>query len=130
MKNNQRDNDQRWIKQGLRFSFKWCVLVIPLLSACAPILLAGGAATGYYIGKDQRSFQQIASDATITASINAKYIKDSAVSAININVDTRDGIVTLYGSVPTDVVEERAVKLASEVEGVKKIISKITVVGK
>ena len=75
------------------------VLVVPMvMSGCTPVLIGGAAVGGYYVGKDDRSVSQIASDASITASINAKYARDSEVSAIDINVDTRYGVVTLYGS--------------------------------
>lgn len=104
-------------------------LVIPLLlSGCAPVLIGGAAVGGYYVGKDDRSVGQIASDAGITATINAKYAKDSEVSAIDINVDTRYGVVVLYGSVSSQHIANRAVEIARSTKGVKNVISKLTVV--
>jgi hyperosmotically inducible protein len=108
----------------------WLVwLVLPLsMSGCAPVLIGGAAVGGYYVGKDDRSVSQIASDASITASINAKYAKDSQVSAIDINVDTRYGVVVLYGNVSSQHVANRAVQIARSTKGVKKVISKLTVI--
>lgn len=107
------------------------IMLLPFfigVSGCAPLVVAGGAATGYYVGKDERSFKGIMDDTSITASINAKYFADKKVSALNINVDTRDGIVTLYGSVPSLATEDQAILLASQANGVKKIISKLTII--
>ncbi len=104
------------------------LLLVAQLTACAVAAVGAGGAAGYYVAKEDRTPQQILSDAGITAGVNAKYVKDRDVSAININVDTRNGVVTLYGSVASHAIEERAISLASEVKGVKKIISKITVV--
>ncbi len=99
-----------------------------LLSGCGALVVGGAAAGGYYVGKDERSIGQISEDATITSSINAKYVKDDLVSALDINVDTRNGVVTLYGSVSSSAVAARAVQLARGVKGVKQVHSKLTVV--
>lgn len=98
------------------------------LTGCTAALVGGAAVGGYYVGKDDRSVGQIASDAKITASVNAKYANDSEVSAIDINVDTRYGVVTLYGSVSSQRIANRAVTLARATKGVKSVISRLTVV--
>ena len=106
-------------------------LIVPLLlvsSGCAPVLVAGGAAAGYYVGKDERPVKVIMNDSSITAAINAKYVADDKVSALNINVDTRNGVVTLYGSVPSLAVEDQAILLASQAKGVKRIVSRLTII--
>ncbi len=102
--------------------------LLPILSGCAPALVVGGAAAGYYVANEERGVGQILDDTSITAAINARYLKESDVSAININVNTHNGVVTLYGSVPSRAVEDKAIQLA-KVKGVKRIISKITIVG-
>ncbi len=109
-----------WLSAALAVCF-WA-------AGCTPLLVGGAAAGGYYVGKDERSAGRIADDAGITASINAKYAKDPDVSAIDINVDTRSGVVTLYGSVSSRRAANRAVELARSTKGVRKVISKITVV--
>jgi len=105
-----------------------CLLILALIQGCAPALLAGGAAAGYYVGQDERTMGGIVDDAGITMSIKSHMIKDKQVSALDINVDTRNGVVTLYGSVSSVEEELRAIALAKQVKGVRKIISKITVV--
>jgi len=48
----------------------------------------------------------------------------------NITVDSTDKVVTLSGAVPTAAARANAVKIANEVEGVKRVIDKLTVADK
>ncbi len=98
------------------------------IAACFPVLVAGAGAGGYYVGKDDRSVGVIADDAAITAKIKSIYVLDDHIKALDINVDTYEGVVTLYGSVPRSSVEDRAVDIAKNASGVKRVVSKITVV--
>jgi hyperosmotically inducible protein len=66
-------------------------------------------------------------DVTITTSVNAELAKDPNLSALKINVDTKDGRVTLRGSAPTSTARERATALASSVQGVKGVENQLTV---
>jgi len=100
------------------------------LSGCGAVVVAGAAAGGYYVGKDERTMGTIAEDASITASINAKFANDGVVKMMDINVDTYAGVVTLYGSVHSQLAADRAVTLAKSVKGVKQVVSKLTVVPK
>jgi osmotically-inducible protein OsmY len=70
---------------------------------------------------------QSVNDATITAAINADLAKDSELSALRINVDTRDGRVALYGSAPNEDAKLRAEKLALGEKGVVSVDNKLTV---
>jgi hyperosmotically inducible protein len=102
---------------------------VSLLAGCAAAVVGGAAAGGYYVGKDERSVGEISSDATITSTINTRYVQDKQVSALAINVDTYRGVVTLYGKVPSQTVAQRAVEIARNVKGVKQVVSKLTVGG-
>lgn len=66
-------------------------------------------------------------DATITASVNASLAKDPDLSAIKINVDTKDGAVTLMGPAPTTTAKERATELAKAVKGVTSVKNELVV---
>lgn len=98
------------------------------MQGCVPALVAGGTAAGYYVGQDERDVRGILDDASITAAIKARLVKDQEVSAFDINVDTRKGVVTLYGSVSSSAKEMRVIEVAKSVEGVQKIISQVTIV--
>ena len=52
---------------------------------------------------------------------------DDLAKARTINVDTYNGVVTLYGNVPNQTVVDRAVELARGVKNVKQVVSKLTV---
>src|SRR5688572_253938 len=45
---------------------------------------------------------QAIDDASITVAVKAEYAKDREVDALSINVDTKDGIVTLNGTAPSE----------------------------
>ncbi|MEJ2670492.1 MAG: BON domain-containing protein [Gammaproteobacteria bacterium] len=118
----------------MRFERKciWRVLVIVVLgsgvTACVPAFIAGGAAAGYYAGQDERTVGEIVDDAGITTAVKTRLFKDPQVSAIDINVDTRNGVVILYGTVSSRAKETRIIELTKQVKGVKKIISRISIV--
>jgi hyperosmotically inducible protein len=67
------------------------------------------------------------SDAAITATIKTKMMADMTVSGLKVDVDTRDGIVTLTGTVPTAGERDRAVAVARGTSGVKDVEDKLMV---
>lgn len=68
------------------------------------------------------------SDPGITASVKAKLLGDPAVGGLKIDVDTRDGIVTLTGEVKSQAERDQALKLTRDTDGVKNVEDKLTVV--
>lgn len=104
-------------------------VAVNVLGGCAAAVVGGAAAGGYYVGKDDRSVSEIASDTTITSTINTRYIQDGIVKARQINVDTSRGVVTLYGKVASQDVASRAVAIARGVNGVKQVVSKLSIGG-
>lgn len=67
------------------------------------------------------------SDAAITTSIKADYLKDPDLSVFKIDVDTRDGVVTLNGVTETAEARARAEKLAQANKGVREVRNHLTV---
>ena len=67
------------------------------------------------------------SDAAITASIKADYLKDPDLSVFKIDVDTADGVVTLNGVADTPSARQRAEKLAAANKGVREVRNHLTV---
>ena len=61
------------------------------------------------------------SDTEITTKIKAKITGDGDLSPFNINVDTKDGVVTLRGTVKSMESKQEAEKIARETSGVKKV---------
>lgn len=103
-------------------------IVAVTVSACAPALVGAGAAGGYYVGKDERKVDVIASDAAVTARVNSAYAQDEVVSAWDINVDTYQGHVTLNGTVPNHDAIDRAVRIAKAQKGVFGVTARLEVV--
>ena len=66
-------------------------------------------------------------DPAITASIKASYLKDPDLSVLKIDVDTKDGVVTLNGLAETPSAKIRAAKLAEATKGVKEVRNHLTV---
>jgi osmotically-inducible protein OsmY len=70
--------------------------------------------------------EQIA-DHRITSAVETALLFDEAVSSHLIDVSTADGVVTLSGSVDNVLAEDRAVKIAGTVKGVRSVIDKLIV---
>ncbi len=110
--------------------FALSLVLIFSLSACVPLLVGGAAGGGYYVAKESErkgSLETVVDDTAITASIKAKYMRDSYINALDINVDTDYGVVVLYGNVPDSYTEDRAIALAEGVKGVKRVVSRLVV---
>lgn len=67
------------------------------------------------------------SDAGITGKVKTKFLGDTGVSGLRIDVDTKDGVVTLTGTVPTAAEKQRALELAKATDGVKSVVDRLKV---
>ena len=84
-----------------------------LIGACVVALAAVGCAQ---------------SDAGITTAVKGKLVADDLVKARQINVDTKDKVVTLTGDVQSQAEESRALQIARDTNGVRDVIDQINVV--
>jgi hyperosmotically inducible protein len=75
----------------------------------------------------ERSAAQAIDDAAITASIKTKLLADERTKGFDVNVDTRNGIVTMTGGADSDAAKQAAQELAGEVEGVVLIKNELIV---
>jgi hypothetical protein len=66
-------------------------------------------------------------DSGVTTKVKAKFAQDDLVKAHEINVDTRDGVVTLTGDVDTMAARQQAVRLARDTEGVTNVVDELRV---
>lgn len=64
-------------------------------------------------------------DVAITASVSAALVKDPDLSAIKINVDTKNGAVSLNGPAPSAAAKERATSIAQGVKGVTSVTNNL-----
>jgi hyperosmotically inducible protein len=66
-------------------------------------------------------------DAGITAEVKGKLLADPDIGGLRIDVDTKDHVVTLTGTVKTEAERSKAVQAAREVEGVTSVTDQLTV---
>lgn len=66
-------------------------------------------------------------DAAITASIKTDFLKDPDLSVLKIDVDTKDGVVTLNGLADNEAARKRAEQLAGAIKGVREVRNHLTV---
>ena len=66
-------------------------------------------------------------DAWITTKVKWFFIGEDALKGSDINVDTKDNVVTLKGTVKSAAGKARAVHLATHADGVKKVVDQLMV---
>jgi len=69
--------------------------------------------------------QKIVSDDMLYDNVRIKLASDQIVKGGALNVDVKDGVVTLGGLVENSRQKDRAAKLAKSVKGVKKVINNL-----
>ena len=66
-------------------------------------------------------------DATITTKVKAAVMAEPNLKSTDINVDTKDGIVTLAGTVSSQEAKQKANQAAQGVQGVKSVSDQLVV---
>ena len=66
-------------------------------------------------------------DAAINGQIAAALMADSKLAGARIEVDTKDGVVSLKGKVAADSESKRAIEIASSVKGVQRVDNQLEV---
>jgi osmotically-inducible protein OsmY len=74
-----------------------------------------------------RTVEEVTEDGRTTAAIKTKLALDPDLSALEISVDTTDGVVTLAGRVTSPENLAKAIRLALEEDGVREVISTLQV---
>jgi hyperosmotically inducible protein len=90
-----------------------------------PILLLSLASCSAFEGRETTG--QYVDDATITTKVKEAFVGDPQVKAMQVNVETMQGVVQLSGFVDSTAAEQRAVSLAQDVKGVKSVKDNIIV---
>ena len=89
------------------------VSLLPILAACA--------------SARPRTTGEVVDDARVASLVRARIAGESLLDAVRIEVDSRDGVVTLWGTVPTSRARARAAEAAGEVRGVSRVRNRIRV---
>ena len=69
----------------------------------------------------------VVTDAAITSAVKAKFLADASVKGLKIDVDTKDHVVTLNGTVSSRAEADRAMMLARNTEGVTRVVDNLKV---
>jgi osmotically-inducible protein OsmY len=112
-----------------------------ICGALVVLITAGGAAAhpadqlkgkdkngGKTEGAGAKTAEPVDDDA-IKDKIKAKLLVDTKTSALKIDVESKNGVVTLSGKVGSSSERAEAVKVAKGVDGVKKVVDKLEVKG-
>jgi hyperosmotically inducible periplasmic protein len=86
-----------------------------------------GARVGEDVAEGANEVERAAADAALTAKIKSKMALDDSVDALDIDVDTTNGVVTLSGSADSEISRNRAVQLARETDGVRSVVDRLAV---
>lgn len=70
---------------------------------------------------ETRDMGERVSDTEITTKVKAKITGDGDLNPFNINVDSKDGVVTLRGTVKTSQAKQEAERIARETKGVRSV---------
>ena len=69
----------------------------------------------------------VVDDAALTVKVKAALFAEPGLKTLQIDVETRDAVVTLAGSVDSDVLHRRAVQIAGSLSGVRQVVDKLVV---
>ncbi|MGE5446544.1 MAG: BON domain-containing protein [Ignavibacteriales bacterium] len=78
-------------------------------------------------GNTHKSVGQYIDDSAITTKVKAALLADPDVSGLDVKVKTYKGVVQLSGFVNSPQQASRAVRIAQDVDGVRKVEDKLTV---
>jgi osmotically-inducible protein OsmY len=70
---------------------------------------------------------EVITDGWITTRVHSKFVGEDLLKGSDINVDTKDHVVTLRGTVMSAAARARAVEQAKEVDGVHQVIDRLTI---
>jgi osmotically-inducible protein OsmY len=90
-------------------------------AALLAALMASTVVVGCSSAPTQQPAGEAVDDGVVTAKVKAALVADPVTKAHQINVETFKGTVQLSGFVETDEARSRALQLARDVDGVKKV---------
>jgi osmotically-inducible protein OsmY len=70
---------------------------------------------------------EVITDAWIISRVKSKFVGEDLLKDSDINVDAKDHVVTLKGTVMSAAARSRAVSEAKEVEGVRRVVDQLTI---
>src|SRR5262245_16491722 len=96
-------------------------LVRSLSAAAILAAIPIGCSRAPAAGEPERALGDALQDASITTRIKTTYLFNQYLDALRIHVDTRDGVVTLRGTVPSDIHRDLAGEIALNADWVRDV---------
>ena len=93
----------------------------PLIALAVIAILFLGCSRADSRENTERTAGDAIHDASITMRIKTTYLFNGHLNPFRINVDTHDGVVTLRGTVPSDVHRDLAAEIAKNADGVREV---------
>ena len=69
----------------------------------------------------------VVEDTAITTKVKSAVLAEPGLKTLQIGVDTKDGVVTLSGTVDTPVMKDRAMQIAQQVDGVRSVVDNLAI---
>ena len=66
-------------------------------------------------------------DGWLVMKVHSEFVDEDVLSGSNIDVDVKNGVVTLQGTVPSEAGRARALEVAKKNDGVKSVVDQLTV---
>lgn len=101
--------------------------LVPLLILAAAGSLSGCDRPGSVHAGPVQDAYAVPEDAAISASVKAALVAEPALKALQVAVDTKNGVVTLTGAVQDPEAVKRAAEAAGKVRGVKAVDNRLVV---
>ena len=103
----------------------WSNVVAAIFASILVFGTAGCASDHNRRGVDETG--AVASDSWITTKVKSDLAVEKNVDATDISVHTYQGVVTLSGNVKSQAEADKAVRIASEIKGVKSVLNHMQV---
>lgn len=91
------------------------------------MIAARQASGGGDAPEPDRTIGEAVTDSGITISVKSRLLDDPLVKGHKIDVDTRDGVVFLTGSVGSDAEKDKAIQLTKDTKGVRGVKANLTI---
>ena len=101
------------------------VLLALVLGGCASAVSSGYGQGGR--DASGRTYEEARADNLIRSAVISALVRERSVPAMDIDVRTENGVVTLSGSVPSRTASRKAEQLAAAVPGVRRVENQLSI---
>ena len=89
----------------------------------------GAFALALFIGATSLAASQVSTikDGWLVMKVHSEMVDEDVLSGSNIDVDVKNGVVTLQGTVPSEAARSRALAVAKANDGVKSVVDQLKI---